>query len=124
MTPAVAALAVVACGLGAVTRHVINQYGAGSRWPWPTVVANILGSAVLGAVAAAILIADAPATWLLVLGGGFAGGLSTVSTLAVDALELWRDAPRQGAVAYVALTLATGFAAAAAGWAVVALGWG
>ena len=124
MTPALAALAVVACGLGALARYGINQCGAGSRWPWPTVVANVLGSAVVGAVAAAVLIADAPAGWLLVLGGGFAGGLSTVSTLAVDALMLWRDGHRRGAAAYVALTLATGFGAAAAGWGAAARVWG
>lgn len=124
MTLTLAALAVVACGLGALTRYAISQLGAQSRWPWPTLAANVLGSALLGAVAAAVLVADAPAGWLLVLGGGFAGGLSTVSTLAVDVLLLWREGERLSAVTYVALTLATGFAAAAAGWTAAVVLWG
>lgn len=124
MTPTLAALAVVACGLGALTRYALNQCGARSRWPWPTVVANILGSGLMGVVAAAVLTAHASSGWLVVLGAGFAGGLSTVSTLAVDALVLWREGDRRGALTYVALTLATGFGAAAAGWSIVSRAWG
>lgn len=121
MSPALAVLAVVACGLGAVTRYGINQLGAQSRWPWPTLVANILGSGVIGAVAAAVLVSHAPAGWLLVLGGGFAGGLSTVSTFAVDALVLWRAGDRKSAVSYVVVTVVTGTGATALGWAVITL---
>lgn len=121
MTPALAALAVVAGGVGALARYGLHQWGASLRWPWPTVAANVLGSAVLAAVAAAVLVAHAPAGWQLVLGGGFAGGLSTVSTLAVDALALWRCGERRGAVAYATITLAAGLGAAAAGWIVVAV---
>lgn len=116
MTPTLAALAVVACGLGALARYGISQLGTQAPWPWPTVVANLLGSGALGAVAAAVLVADAPAGWLLVLGGGFAGGLSTVSTLAVDVLVLWRHGNRRGAVTYLSLTVITGLFAGAAGW--------
>lgn len=64
MTVTLAALAVVACGLGAVARYAINLAGAQSKWPWPTVVANVLGSGVLGTVAAAVLVADAPTSTL------------------------------------------------------------
>lgn len=120
MTLGLAALAVVACGLGALARHHINQRGQHARWPWPTVAANIMGAGVLGAVAAAVLTTSASTSWLLVLGGGFAGGLSTVSTFAVDALVLWREGRRQAALTYVALTVLTSFGAAALGWAVVA----
>lgn len=116
MTVLLASLAVLACGLGALTRYGLYQLAPDARWPWPTVVANLIGSGVLGAVAAAVVVADAPAGWLLVLGGGFAGGLSTVSTLSVDALVLWRNGSRRDAATYVVVTLAAGFSAAAAGW--------
>lgn len=121
MTLTLAALAVAACGLGAVVRYAISQVGARARWPWPTVVANVLGSALMGTVGAAVFLADAQTGWLVVLGGGFAGGLSTVSTLAVDALTLWRDGQRRSTVAYVVLTLVTGLGAATAGWIAIAL---
>src|SRR5690554_5423670 len=124
MTPALVALAVAACGFGAVARHGINQLGAQSRWPWPTLVANVLGSGVMGVAAAAVLVSHAPIGWLLVFGGGFAGGLSTVSTLAIDALVLWHDGQRRSAAAYVIVTLATGLGSAAAGWAIAAQAWG
>ncbi len=126
MTSVLAALAVIAAGLGALARYGLTQYAdrraSGPQvLPWGTVLANTCGSFVAGAVLAAVMIADAPVGWLLVLGGGFAGGLSTFSTLAVDVLMVWRSSRVRGTLTYVGATFATGLAAAAAGWALIAL---
>lgn len=106
--------AMVGCGVGAVGRYLLGRIDHPWSFPWPTVVANALGSVMLGAAARLV---DVDGAWVaLVMGTGVAGGLTTFSSLAVDALVLWRDGRRAHATEYLALTLAVGIAAAAAGW--------
>ncbi|WP_084129319.1 CrcB family protein [Demequina sp. NBRC 110055] len=113
MSVVLAVGAVVGCGVGAVVRHLLAQRVTGENLAWHTIAANTLACALVGAVAG---IPDAPAGLMLVLGTGVGGGLSTFSTLAVDAAHLWEAGERGRAVAYLALTCAAGVAAAWAGW--------
>lgn len=104
-TPWVWALLLVALGgaVGAVLRHLVSMPPAG---PFCGVlVANVVGSGVLGALVA---LADRlPSGVLLLLGTGVCGALTTWSTLAVQTWELGRrDLAR--AAAYLALTLVLG----------------
>jgi CrcB protein len=73
--------------------------------PWCTLLVNVLGAALLGYVVAAL-----PQRRAL-LGTGFCGGLTTFSTLQLEALNL----STLDAVLYLA-------GSALAGWAAVALG--
>lgn len=115
MTPLTWALAVIACGVGALARWGLGRLQAPDSWPWAMVAANALGCLGLGVVAGAV--GDgASETWLLVLGGGLAGGLTTFSTLAVDAVALLRAQRRRASAAYLGATFAIGLAAVAAGW--------
>ncbi len=77
--------------------------GLGS--PWATLLVNVLGALLLGYVVVAL-----PARRPL-LGTGFCGGLTTFSTLQLEALEL--SAP--DAVAYLAASAVLGWLAVAAG---------
>jgi CrcB protein len=109
-------LAILACGAGATVRFLIAHLDPEARFPWTTIVSNTVGSAVLGAAAAA-LAGGAGASAGLIVGAGFAGGLSTYSTLAVDAVVL-ANARRAGAfLVYLAATLGAGLAAGLAGYA-------
>ena len=109
------ACAMAGCGAGAVLRFWLGTLRRPHHLPWPTLVANVLGTALLGAGAA---LADgghiSPAAAIIV-GGGVAGGLTTFSTLAVEAVVLWRSS-RVRAVAYLAVTGAAGVAAGFLGW--------
>ncbi|GAB3622429.1 hypothetical protein GCM10027418_05110 [Mariniluteicoccus endophyticus] len=101
--------------LGGAARFVLGWWLAPAddgAWPWGVVVANVLGSFVLGA-AVALLGHDAR---LAFVGTGFCGALTTWSTFAVDAVRLLRRRPERG-LAYIAVSLAVGPAAAYAGWA-------
>lgn len=115
MSAAVWVVAVLACGAGAVVRYLIAHRAPLLRFPWTTVVANALGSAVLGAVAAA-LEAGAPASAGIIVGAGFAGGLSTFSTLAVDAVILLNERRPRDAWGYLAATAAVGLGSALLGF--------
>ena len=109
------AAAVLACGVGAAARYALGIARGHGAFPWPTLVANAAGSAVLGAAAGAV--ANGAAEWVVVvLGAGLAGGLTTFSSLALDAVTLWGEARRRAAVAYLAATMAAGVVSAFVGW--------
>lgn len=124
-----AALLAVACGgaIGGLARWGLAEgLGAGAQdgaWPWGTLVANIAGALVLGAVAARLLHADPahPRRRLGVRGGallgpGFCGALTTFSTLQLEVVRLVRDGEAALGIAYLAVTLAAGLAMARAGF--------
>ncbi|WP_159449586.1 CrcB family protein [Demequina sp. NBRC 110057] len=113
MTAWAYAAAILGCGIGAVGRHLLAQRIVAAAMPWQTIVANTLAAALVGAVAG---VADAHPAWMLVLGAGVGGGLSTFSTLAVDGARLWEAGERRRAAAYLAVTFALGVGAAWAGW--------
>ena len=104
-------------GLGAVCRAAVDRVFL-ARWgpreiPWATLAVNIAGSFVLGfvlawtagAVAGGGPDAEVARTWRLIIGTGFAGGLTTFSTYSVESFQMIReDGPRRS-LAYAALTI-------------------
>ena len=96
-----AALAVAGTLLRAATAHRFNS----PTWPWGTLGVNVLGSFALG------LLAGTGNPAMTAVGIGALGSLTTLSTLAVELTALTR--PR--AIAYTAVSLALGLAAAFTG---------
>ncbi|MEH3053143.1 MAG: CrcB family protein [Patulibacter minatonensis] len=107
------ALAVVLGGaVGSVVRAELASHWAHdpAAWPWATFVANLLGAAVLGAVA--VRTARAPRLHGL-LGSGLCGGLTTFSTLQLEVLRML-DAGAVGlAAGYTAASVGAGLLLAA-----------
>ncbi|WP_430868510.1 fluoride efflux transporter FluC [Demequina aurantiaca] len=118
MSPAVFAAAALACGAGAVVRFLLTRINGTWKLPWPTLIANAAGSLVLGAIAQVALNEPDANTLMLIVGGGFAGGLTTFSSLAVDAVVLWRSGRPAYAGGYLGVTFVVGLAGAALGWAI------
>ncbi len=112
--------AILGCGLGACVRYSLGWLDARKTFPWPTILANLLGSAMLGCVLAAGDDALLTPAWTFVLGTGVAGGLSTFSSLAVDVVVLAKDGRVRAAAGYVVATFALGLAGATAGYLLVA----
>lgn len=108
MSAATVLLVLAAGALGAVLRHLAGRAGARSRWPWPVLLVNVVGSLVAG-VALHCDLAPIVVT-------GFAGGLTTFSTFSVETVQLALDGRWRAAVGNVAASLALGLAAAALGW--------
>jgi len=117
MTPAVFVAAMLGCGFGAVIRFALGALRREHHLPWPTLLANLLGTALLGAAGALLDNGTLSSTAAFIVGGGVAGGLTTFSTLAVDSVVLWRGS-RRNAVLYVAITGVAGAASGALGWAI------
>jgi len=112
-------LVVLGAVIGAPTRYLADlmvQSRHDSVFPWGTFVVNVMGSFVLGAVAAAVAVQGAP-TWVLTLvGTGFCGALTTFSTFGYETVRLLEEGDWREATLNVAGSLAVGLAACALGW--------
>jgi CrcB protein len=110
-------------GFGAVCRAGVDRTVAArfgpTRLPWATLAVNVVGSLVLGFLLAFTAVAvtgsgpgaESAETWRLVVGTGFAGGLTTFSTFSLESFLLLREGRPRGAVAYAALTVGLGMTA-------------
>lgn len=112
-------LAVAAGGaLGAVGRYVvISRTGAllGTKFPFGTLVVNVVGSFLLGLV---VVAAAAPGTaegMFAFLGVGVLGGFTTFSTFALDVAYLAGRRAVRAAALYIAVSVVLSIAAFAAG---------
>lgn len=108
MSPLLVALGAAA---GSALRYLAG-HRLDRRLPWGTLLANVLGSFLLGALSG-LGPGDAA---LALLGTGFCGGFTTYSAFAVRAHGLGR---RTG-TSYVVLTLGLSLAACAVGFALAA----
>lgn len=92
---------------GAGVRWFVGEHAAIGDFPWHTLLVNVVGCALL----ALILARPRPTHVHRLLAVGFCGGLTTMSTFALDVVEL-TDSGRVGqAVAYLAASLLLGLGA-------------
>ena len=118
------ALVLVGGALGAPLRYLTDllvRSRVDSLLPWGTWCVNMVGSFVLGVVAAAVTLHGAPGWLSTLVGTGLCGSLTTFSTFGYETLRLLDDGFWRAAASYVALSLSAGLLACAAGWAVVAV---
>ncbi|MCC2307571.1 fluoride efflux transporter CrcB [Cellulomonas chengniuliangii] len=119
MTPGLFLLVVLAGGVGACVRYVVDaliRSRVTSSFPWPTAVINLTGSFVLGLLAG--LVADdiaSPAVSAAV-GTGFLGGYTTFSTASYETVQLIRKKKYGVALAYGVGILVAAIALAFAGY--------
>jgi len=109
--------------LGAPARYLISRHIAArslGTFPWGTMVVNVAGSALLGAVLAATTLRGAPEWLATFIGAGFCGALTTYSTFAYETLLLSERVAIRAAVRNVLLSVALGLAAGVLGWLTVA----
>ena len=106
----------IGAGVGTSIRYIVSLLASRGHFPWGTVIVNVAGAAFLGGLSRAADSGNLGDHALLILGAGLAGGLTTFSTLAVDAARLWRAGRQRAAVSYLVLTVVGGILAAAAGW--------
>jgi CrcB protein len=115
-------LLLIGGAIGAPTRYLADRAihsTRGTAFPWGTLTVNVVGSFLLGGLAAAAHSGGAP-TWLLTLvGSGFCGALTTFSGFGLETFRLIEDGSLLEALANVAASLLLGLAAVAGGWALV-----
>lgn len=112
-------LAVVFVGgcLGGVARYAVTRIWptATGRFPWPTLVVNVVGAFVL--VTVIVIAVELTASRYLrpLVGTGFCGGLTTFSSVVVGTDQLLAHHHTGTALAYLALTVLGALSAAALG---------
>ena len=94
-------------GLGSVCRYIITMIlkETNSLYPWPTLLANAIGSLIIGILADQLMrntsIYSASTLFWIV---GFCGGLTTFSTFAFENLTLFRNSGIASLIMYASLT--------------------
>lgn len=82
-------------------------------WPWATLIANVVGCALLGAVSARLIRRPRPSAHRgPLLGAGLCGALTTFATFQVEAAELIGDGHAAMATGYLLVTVVAGLGAA------------
>jgi len=108
----------MAAGLGAVCRYVLDEivsHRTDRAFPFGTFTVNVTGSFVLGLVVGLGRHHHLGGDAVAVLGAGFAGGYTTLSTWAWESLELTREGAVRVAAANMLASLGAGLFAGAAG---------
>ncbi|MDR8407299.1 fluoride efflux transporter CrcB [Nonomuraea sp. 3-1Str] len=104
-------LVALGAAVGAPLRYLADravQARHDSLFPWGTLTVNVLGSALLGFLAAV----PAPGPVMALLGTGFCGALTTYSTFGYETVRLVRDGARTYALLNALGSVAAGFGAA------------
>jgi CrcB protein len=111
-------LVALGAAIGAPARYLTDravQSRHDSVFPWGTFLVNVVGSFLLGAVAAA---ADTVGRGVVAgVGTGFCGALTTYSTFSYETLRLTEERAHAEAALNVVASVAAGIVAAALGWA-------
>lgn len=111
-------LIALGAGLGAPARYLTDravQAWHGGRFPWGTLLVNVVASFLLGVLAGAGTAVSARLAMLI--GTGFCGALSTYSTFSYETHRLALGGARGQALWNVTLSLTAGIGMAAVGWA-------
>jgi len=108
----------LAAGVGAVCRHEVDRRVVArlrTQLPVGTFLVNISGSLLLGLVVGLGLHHDLADRVVTIVGAGFAGGYTTLSTWAWVTVVLARERETRAAVINVLGSIAVGLLAGAAG---------
>jgi fluoride exporter len=112
-------------GIGAAARHGVNIGAArmfGVNFPYGTLVVNIVGSFLMGLLAAWFAF-RADAGWTqhtrLFLTTGILGGFTTFSAFSLDTVLLWERGATGQAIGYVVASVGLSVLGLAAGLAIV-----
>ncbi|MDK3255227.1 fluoride efflux transporter CrcB [Blastococcus capsensis] len=85
-------------------------------WPWATLLVNLTGCLLLGALLAALAARSPEPPWVRpFLGIGVLGGYTTYSTFAVEVVRLAEDGSSLAAAGYVLASVVGGIAAVVLG---------
>lgn len=91
--------------IGSILRYLITAAAPHTSFPWVTLAINVVGTFILGTVAALVLrevIADGHLS--LMIRVGLCGGFTTIGAFSLDTMDLIQQGAYLGAFGYSALT--------------------
>jgi CrcB protein len=97
------------CGIGGALRHFANVWVprvAGTNFPFHTLTVNVLGSFVMGVLAAYFALrSESSLAWKLFLTTGILGGFTTFSAFSLDTALLFERGTAAMAITYVLVSV-------------------
>jgi CrcB protein len=112
-------LIAVGGAIGSVCRYALGtlvQRASHSGFPFGTLVINVIGCIIVGALTAWLMNAQTHPLIRPALVVGFCGGFTTFSTFSIETVGLMRGGELRTAVTYVILSLVLGVGGAALGF--------
>ncbi|MXR51662.1 fluoride efflux transporter CrcB [Halovenus sp. WSH3] len=105
--------------IGAVLRYLVGQYVPSERFPFATLLINVVGSFALGLV----MFVPVPTDTALFVGVGACGAFTTYSSFSVETVRLWESGSPIRAGLYAAGTFLSCALAVGVAWALAAVIW-
>ena len=109
-------LVAIGGAIGAVMRFYVSETVPTSTFPWATLSVNLVGSLLLGTVAAGALTSVLSESQALLLGAGLLGAFTTMSTFSVETITLVEAGEWRAATTYVMVSAVGGPLLAFVGW--------
>jgi CrcB protein len=81
-------------GVGASVRFIVDgllRSVLGRRFPWATMIINVIGSFILGVVVGVTIAHPETKNLELIIGTGFCGGFTTFSTATFESIRLLQE---------------------------------
>ncbi|MGG9971645.1 fluoride efflux transporter CrcB [Ferruginibacter sp. SUN002] len=103
--------------LGSMLRYLFSLVITNKQLPWATLLVNIIGSFVIGAVVAMSLKNEVfNNNWRVFLATGICGGFTTFSAFSVENLQLLQNGKYLLSIGYIAASIILGIFAAWLGY--------
>jgi CrcB protein len=102
--------------IGSILRYVVYLSLGNAPFPYATMVVNVVGSFIIGAVAAHALKYISFEDWRLFLATGVCGGFTTFSALSFESLQMFQSGRSTMAFSYIISSLTIGILATYVGF--------
>jgi CrcB protein len=102
--------------IGSVMRYIVSYFIKHDSFPFATLIVNIAGSLLIGAIMGIASKQDGFANWRLFLATGICGGFTTFSAFAWENMQLLQQQRYGTFVFYTGISLILGLAAVTAGY--------
>lgn len=103
---------------GALGRYGLSawvQRGLGMGFPWGTLTVNVVGSFLMGCLAAALQRGAIPPEIQALAAVGILGSFTTFSAFSLETIQLLQEGAWMRALAYIAVSVGVGLTAVVAG---------
>lgn len=107
---------------GGAARYAVSQIpqlASDGGFPYKTLFVNVVGSFIIGVIAAASLRELISTDWKIFLAVGICGGFTTFSAFSIDMLEMLRLGQTFQAAVYAAASISLGLLAAFIGFSLI-----
>ena len=102
--------------IGTVARYVLYVNYPFQHFPYTTLIINIAGSLIIGAIAGYAIKQISFEDWRLFLATGVCGGFTTFSAFSLECVQLLQQSRNIAACVYILSSIVFGIAAAFAGY--------